>query len=501
MIRSDHRSRYDAVTKDNVFPGYRYTLNDDNAIFAASAGSLMTDYKWTVERHVDPAVKFAENTETNLDSVYFGIECWTQSGVNSGYGIEHAYQREPGTVGKGTGYGGTATGLAVKPLAKRGLGAAIFSAHWAYPHFYRAGHEGEGDMYSRAVDRFMWEGTPDIDKLDGLTCSCGVGTHRRPDFKDNPIVKFAKQYPAGSDGFFYTDYTEPVSYIGPKQFRADIGQQSILPAPNERSATLNSTIDDKTVGNLSAVFKNGQSKCAIELSRATAVSSISGETLEGSLTIHKTSARGDLDLDLIIIYQKLAAISGLEIRLFAVCGGTTRSKVLLADPQKRNFQVLQIRNTQDRITALGISVSCPAQALANLSTGGTLAVLDIFSLTLKPTKESYPAGDINEIKLVQRGGQVAKTAHYRLAWSIPNTTSSSTYLPWSPITGPFSHFYVSADKIWLPSRAYAKEYMLDQSLFQVWKNAGKTKVTFEIWGYAFDGNRIATKSAEVVLPA
>ena len=256
--------RFDALTTDD-YVDYQNTLNASNVAFAKAAGSISTNYWWTPKTHVVPAVDFAKG-QMPLDTVYFGIDCWGQTNdkpeknTRRTFGIDT--EGGDGTIGVGVGHGGTATGLAVKPLAPHGLGAGIFASGWAYEHF----------APGRDVDRFMWEGKPD---LKGLDCKCkkGLQQHIRPDFKDNPIAKFATQYPAGSEGFFHTDYQEAFSYLGSGKFRAHLGQQSILPAPAERSTTLNITPKGNAGGVIAAQLKDMPSRCSIGVA-ITAASSI-----------------------------------------------------------------------------------------------------------------------------------------------------------------------------------------------------------------------------------
>ena len=429
---------------------------------------------------VGPAVKFAENI-MRLDTVYFGIDCWAQNidrkNTRWTFGVDT--EGGDGSVGVGVGHGGTATGLAVKPLASYGLGTGIFAPGWACEHLERG----------RDVDRFMWEGKPDLQTLKGMTCACDVHfqQHIRPDFNDNPIAKFAKQYPAGSEGFFHTDYQEAMSDLGSGNFRAHLGQQSVLPAPAERSATLNITPMGNASGVLAAQIKDVPSRCSIGVAITAASSIGEGSHLEGKLLLHHLNAQGDLDLDLVVTYQRLVEVPGLKIRLFAVVGKETAKSDLLGEPMKRDSQILSIRNTKDRITAIGIAVQGSAQGLANFFSQDTSDLLEVFEITLKPAGHSYPKSEIRNVRIEQRGTDA--TAHHRLVWSIPKNAMSSSSLPYSPLTGPFSHFIVSAEGKEL-GRAYALEFVVDQGVHQGWKEEYKKAVSVVIAGHAFDGSVI-----------
>ena len=190
--------------------------------------------------------------------------------------------------------------------------------------------------------------------------------------------------------------------------------------------------------------------------------------------------------------------------MFTEYGGAPHPQPLTDRSMKQTVQTFHI-DTKERITAIGISVQIPARAFASVS---SLALLDIFEITLKPTKEAYVKTEIREVKLLQHcAGKW--TAHYRLAWTVPNTVSasttsssatpSSTHLPWSNLTGPFSHFTIVADKKGL-GQAYATEFIIDPYLYEDWKRERKQKVSFEVFGYAFDGTRIGYAIADIPFP-
>lgn len=57
---------------------------------------------------------------------------------------------------------------------------------------------------AKAVDKSMWEGTS---LPNDLKCDCLKGRpHHVADYKSNPIIKYAKEHPAGSSKFFHTDF-------------------------------------------------------------------------------------------------------------------------------------------------------------------------------------------------------------------------------------------------------------------------------------------------------
>ena len=416
-----------------------------------------------------------------LNTVYFGADCWGQTDGRQTFGIAQA--GGVGGVGVGTGFGGTATGLAVKQTATHGLGSGIFASGWAYEHFLR-----------REVDRFMWEGEPDLEPL-GLQCACknSIQNHLRSDFKDNPIAKFATQYPAGTESFFYSDYKDASYRLGTGQYLAHIGQQSVLPTPAERHTPVSITPKSDSVGILTATMNDEPSRCSIGITIKD-LPSISNEAqVDGKLYLHKLSARGDLNLDLNVTYLKLVDHPDLKTSLFAVVGSKTVEQILVGDAKTRHTQTVAIWNTSDRVTAVGVAVRGPAHYILSNSAS---ALLDIFELTLKPTGHHYPKSEIQSIRFEQHG--TSETTHHRLVWSIPGTPHPSNLLPYSSITGPFSHFIVSAEGKDL-GRAYALAYIVDQKVYADWKAQNKATVSVTLTGYAFDGSIIGSFSDAIPL--
>ena len=113
-----------------------------------------------------------------------------------------------------------------------------------------------------------------------------------------------------------------------------------------------------------------------------------------------------------------------------------------------------------------------AQSLVN-----AVELVNIFSLTLKPTGLGYAKSEINNVRFERRGADI--TAHHRIVWSIPETNQHSEFLPWSPLTRPFSHFVIIIAGKGI-GRAYALEFMVDEKLYSEWNAPGKSTVEIGI---------------------
>jgi hypothetical protein len=456
----------------------------------------MTNYWWygDPKNYFDTAKATAKN-KMSLDAVYFGLECQGQ--------------RVPEFVQ--TYRGGTATGEGVKLLAANGFGSGLFSIAWAFEDF---SPDNKPQQSPRAVDRFMWEGQPSlIPIIQGLKCGCtdGSKTHIGDDnglaFSQNPIVKYAKQYPAGSEGFFHTDYSDAILHLAPDKYQAQIARQSIFPATHSSPMT--------SLGGIIATKLNNSSlvpKCTISVEIATGAST-SGQ-LNESFTLHYLNAKRDYNLQLSITYQRLAALSGLNINIFALIGSSktptpANQKLLSTDTNQNVVSFVLAGSTGDSITAIGIAIQGPA----NVFTPGHAAkILDIFQITVKPANPTYPQSQqLTSIKLTHITASTTypgetpqqTAAYYRLTWSIPSAAMPApanwpSYLPWSTITGPFSFFTIGVGSTEL-GRAHALAYVINDTTFQGLGKGAKGPVSFVINGYAFDGSLIGSGTASVTV--
>jgi hypothetical protein len=487
-------------------------LNEYNGDFAKASGSIMTNYFWD-KGLLNDGVKYAKDNHIPLDTVYFGSDCWGATGRQT-FGFAEKVDFDKGILENnnssdshwGKGYGGAATGLVVNVLANTDsrLGTAIFAQGWAYEHF------SPGTL----VDRFMWEGKPDLttylstllpDKTTrfDINCNCpgSLKNHLRTDFRDSPITKFAKRYAAGSYSFFHTDYADAYSYQG-GSWQAHLGQQSILPTPGERTTPITISPPSNASGTILAQFDGD--KCTIGAIIDDGSKFSNETTLKAELTLHTLNVDGKRNPDITITYQRLGEFPEVKIQLIALVGGTPKPLDLSGQVEERGSRTLEVRNTHDSIIALGISVQGPVNAIPDRFAD----LIDIFELTVKPSGVNYPTTAIESVAL----GRYDKGAipHIRLAWSIPTTTPISEYLPYSSITQHVSHFVVRTEveewgRVYIKElgRAYALSFILDKDLYNGLKDKCKKEQKeankFVIEGYAFDGSRICRFENDVKL--
>ena len=98
-------------------------------------------------------------------------------------------------------------------LADEEFSTAIFGPAWTHEHFSASAsidaHYGSSISIAKAVDRSIWEGFSLPDQLD---CDCRKGRpHHSKDYILNPIIKSAREYPAGSASFLETSFSPAFS--------------------------------------------------------------------------------------------------------------------------------------------------------------------------------------------------------------------------------------------------------------------------------------------------
>ncbi|KAL9097717.1 MAG: hypothetical protein Q9165_000043 [Trypethelium subeluteriae] len=199
---------YDALTTENQVK-YQNGLTKKNLPFLKCSGSLLTNYCWDLGKLRDANTMIRDH-RLNTADVLFGIDVWAQT---------KQPEQNPRTTWPRDHGGGTNSGLAVAEIAKCQLSVGIFGPAMPYEHFGRHG---------KAVDRSMWEGTP---LPEGLQCDCGDDSSAfHVENLGAPITRFAKQFPAGSKYFFYTNFERAFSQKPlTGRIHAQIGSQSVLP--------------------------------------------------------------------------------------------------------------------------------------------------------------------------------------------------------------------------------------------------------------------------------
>ncbi|KAF1944865.1 hypothetical protein EJ02DRAFT_509822 [Clathrospora elynae] len=468
---------YDALTNSNKV-SYQNALNTFNLRFAEACGSFLTNYCWT-EGDTESSRQLALSSKLLPRNIFFGIDVWAQNTSS----FTHPRVTYPEYGG-----GGTNTGVAVAKLAELGFSAGIFAPAWSFEHF---------PSYGRDIERVVWQGAVLPNDLD---CSCGDCASRHRPNKEFAIINTAREYPVGSESFFYTDFSrafglhgdEAKEFFGDHSMHSQLDAQSILPCP------LASKDGDQAI-KISYRLENTvyRTHLVIEAKHDSSATPNTGEIPEQRLPLYRLDmpANGSLQLE---IYSRnmLPSKSGVVVSFYLK---TTDAIHLLSIPagdgthpvKTKSGTVLQTPNI--RLREIGVHMRGLPAAVE-----GTIRLLDVLEVRVAPRSVMQISHlyNIDNMRLENRGE--AENKHVRLCWDYSDTDSANLRLegmPYSRITGPFSHFLIHVDGLEL-GRAYALEHILNQKLVN--QITGKT-FEVKLTGIGFDGRTLATHNTNLHL--
>jgi hypothetical protein len=391
-------------------------------------------------------------------------------------------------------YSSTDNAKYIEPNAKFGLGSGLFATGWCFQKFKPKPGSSNFDMktYHSEADRYMWIGDPDLDDLSALKKAGVYGQVAHPEQEedkdvfdryihkgtqvDKCITKHAKVFPAGSEAFFYTNYGTAVDYHGPQNYTAHLNEQSIWPFYPHVPLKTPSTTTGRVITKLAGV----RAPCAIAVEPSAGMT-FDGTQADGHLMLHEVNMKGELNLNLSVRYKRSAdAPAGLKIFAYAFAG-THHPRVELtgaAGTLSTKSVALSVGNAT--ITSIGIHLQGP---MSLFTPGKRVHVMDIFEILVKP-QETYESSKVQNIVL-ERDGTTAKP-YLRLKWDVSPAVHRPVYLPYSPLTGPFSYFNVSVGGKYV-GRAHTLAYVFDQAAVKSLNIAMNTNVEVVIIGIAFDG--------------
>jgi hypothetical protein len=480
-------SRYDALTSNNTV-SYQNALNSRNLLFSKACGSVLTNYCWA-EPDALSSKQLALSNSISPDCVYFGVDVWAQNATS----LTH-----PRTTYSG---GGTRTGHAVTKLAEIGLSVGVFAPAWSFEHF--PGH-------GRALEKAMWDGTS-LPKT--VECACGNASVRHPPNRGYPITRSAREFPAGSSSFFYTNFSRAFgrheneqNYLwGGKALHSQVASQSLLPHMSNTSCL---RIDSgSSINTLSMRLEDlpGSTQLVVE----------ARSLIPLNPTLNQDPGNDDLDNP--IMYDRYLPLFNLNItsteplRLRIVynfllddlsvwvvpafyikySGGVSGVRFFRINrPGKNIIEAIQTLEV-GRIEEIGFHLDAPAFSEE------VVRVAEVMEMCIAPLNSASIAYTIDGIRTEERGD--GETRHKRLCWTYGRERTDETVndsIPFSEITGPFSYFVVAVNELQL-GRAYAFEYIFSEALLEI-LGEGKT-LEVKITGVGFDGRKITESWARVLI--
>ncbi|KAF2491443.1 hypothetical protein BU16DRAFT_515819 [Lophium mytilinum] len=459
---------YDALTVSNKIV-YQNSLTVANLPMAQGCDGILTNYCWTEDKAVESRA-FAQQHDFPSESVYFGVDVWAQNSSKLS---------NPRVTYPEKGGGGTHTGIAVSKLAETGLSVGIFAPAWSFEHFA---------TQRRAVEHAMWDGDPFTEDLD---CTCDGRPHGgRSDsgvqeVHPYPITRSARQYPAGSESFFYTDFSRAFALHGPeledvyggKKVHSQVGAQSVLPHSVHRQVApdqghkLGRSLHGEILDQPSRLAVYYEPKGITHPLRLFTVDMPADGTLQVKMSYKNYLVSGNVTL-------------GLRI-------GSKYSFVDLGDGSGRMETVqLLLRNhlpdclpENPRLSELSLSMK-GGDTMNNHGLS-----IEIFELSIAPLETPHLSSTIVNIRVENQGKD--EEEHRRLVWDFQDQSlglshSLLRHLPYSQLTGPFSYFSIDIDGDNV-GRAYATEFILCNVLVDKMRDAG---AKCRVIGVGFDGQRV-----------
>lgn len=445
---------------------YQNALSASNLPFATACGSLLTNYCW---KEVDAAKTIHEalRNDLPLHQVYFGIDVWAQNTTQ----LSHPRVTYPEYGG-----GGTNTGVAVAKLAELGLSAGIFAPAWTFEHF---------PAYGRDVEQTTWDAT---DLPQCISCSCGDCEKRHQPNKARPITSFARQYSAGSEGFFFTDFNRATIRHTEQEERdlfsgfamhAQLGSQSVLPLRTESlgmMSPLRHRLED-VQGRMQLVIETHEMPL-------TFMNNVGTSIQHWVIPLFRLNMPADGSLRLRLSYRDLSNMPQ-GISFYMKTSGSVINVTTNNTPKAHNLEVVvrddSLSKPDPRLEEIGFHMRVSGVVGAR-----RLAEVDSICIQHVTSKGSSQTHQIVNVHISPRGEGDAR--HLRLCWGHSSIGRPVHGMPYSHITGSFSHFTIEIDGLSL-GRAYAAEHILTASFVE--QMTGR-EVAAKVTGIGFDGQQLAS---------
>ncbi|KAL8789645.1 MAG: hypothetical protein Q9213_001081 [Squamulea squamosa] len=510
---------YDALTTDgDVY--YQNGLTTLNRQYAEAADGLFTNYRWTDKKLAESKL-LATGAGIPNENIFFGIDLWAQNTNMPG---------PPRVTYPSKGGGGTNTGFvgfptlnvickslrklkAMKTLSPDGFSTAAFAPAWTFEHFPTSRPScasGRGPSVAQQVDESLWTGAS---LPEELFCDChGRKPHHTAFYRDNPIVRFAQEYPTGSSSFFESTFKQAF-WEKPQTNQVLPALSSQDPSPNLIPLSMQDweEIHEGPMARVLYGKLNSNTQVADHITSLIVFTKMAGCWEEGEDQFVNCGAAGKTPRQVakrLRLYKlDMPADGSLEATVearnntrlqcgFYVAYGNPDGQPLeytdhampLPGLSPGSFISFPIQNSKQRLVEFGVFLEGgPDQSQP-------MALLDINSIVIKPLKArevealetTFTIRDIRLVKKV-RGSQTDK----RNAWRWTKKTELQGQLwpvgmPWSQTTGPFSSFTVHVGR----SKVIAEAFCTECSLKPEEVEALDENVGVQVVGNLFGGGHV-----------
>ena len=304
---------------------------------------------------------------------------------------------------------------------------------------------------------------------------------------------------AGSEHFFYTDFTRAFStqdddakYLFSNcNTLSQLGSQSVLPRP----ASLSPESEDVT---LSHHIEHSRKRNVLVISFISFVQQQPTEDFDVQvwLPLYKLDmpADGSLQLSMVLDSYEDPRPPEMEDMTFFVYFKSGRTMHYHTLHLSREPIVLLDNVSGARIEELGIQVKGPLRGTLR----GPVRLVGFKEICISPISNLPESSSlrIKDVRVEKRGE--GESRHVRLCWDYEDAADSESKtagMPWSDITGPFAHFTIRSQGL-LGVKAYALEHILNEKFVE--RYAGQ-KIEVEVIGMGFDGRTLAERKIKVQL--
>lgn len=466
---------------------YQNALNAQNSQFAYACGSILTNYCWK-DKDAWNSKAVGEQWKLSGQDIFMGIDVWAQN---------KSPITQPRTTYPERGGGGTNTGMAVAKLAGIGLSAGIFGPAWTFEHF---------PNYDRRIEEVAWDGCALPDQFE---CSCGDGSERHPVNADHPITKFAREYPVGSERFFYTDFDRGVwqhrveldSVYDCEQQHQQLAAQSILPHMARTSSISNEA--ESGINILSQTLSELVDSWDLVISVHSSVPKEKNPTkfYERWLPLFQVRRMpGDGSLMFRVVYDLSEAFMSGEIPAFYLKFSNGKKLMVPLHFSYKNQTVEAIvlpeedakpENPPLMLHEIGVYLWSPVVTYPR-------RVVRVVELSIVPSNFDVigASATITDIRLERYSG-----SQWKLCWNFADESEADALhlgVPYSQLTGPFAHFQVDMDGLAV-GRAFCTEYVLADCLVE--KFTVEKGVRVVVKGRGFAGGDVVDATAQLRIEA
>ena len=412
----------------------------------------------------------------------------------------------------------------MKLLKEKGYSKAVFGPAWTYEHFSTGTSASTSQSMAKAVDKSLWEGAT-LPK--DLGCDCTKGKpHHTARYQLNSISVHSSEYPAGSSTYLHTEFAQPFTALGSQHHQYSpsgslsrlrkqqqllfptLGAQGILPRllPMSWPQWEKATQQQPQRVLYGEYCKSGETLLIIytkilgiqlpgECEQAQLVSH-SGSAFERPLHLRlfKLSMPMSIPLTARIWHTRELESKYAEVGVYVVFQSLSTKDV------HHVYHNLQYISNREGMTEAWIDlveqdqgnhlVEIGVYYRGKLDSPKPLELLAVSRLSILPTTVVKVAGldfEIVDLRIIERGE--APYAHRRLVWDIRGSEEQwPESIPWSNITGPFSHFNVLANGREL-GQSYCKEFPLREEDFETTAGVGG-EVVINIQGTCFGNLRL-----------